>query len=129
MMPTETLRYALWLYRLWKRRHGRIRAAWMAFNEARNMGLKAQNSALRAALANIGDSLLPAGVNAIRFMTDDGKLISESGYARTDAGALRMPLNPSEQVATLVWKNGFFLLSENMMIIDERFVGKVRMAP
>ena len=79
----------------------------------------------RAVLANIGDSLLPSGVDHIRFFGAGGALISESGSTRTDAGALRMLLNPSEQVATLVWKNGFFLLSENVMIIDERFVGKV----
>lgn len=31
----NTLRYALWLYRLWKPSNGRFRAAVMAFNEAR----------------------------------------------------------------------------------------------
>lgn len=81
----------------------------------------------RALLREVGESLLPTGVRNIRFLDANGLTISEAGQALAADGTMRMPLNPSEQVATLLWRDGFYLHTENMVVIDDRFVGKIVM--
>lgn len=115
-----TLETRLWFSQMMQSRPSVIRAYTSLQTDPDDLGA-------RQLLGEVGASVLTAGVRQVRFLAPDGQLISASGRETPAAAPMRMPLNPSGQLATLVWQDGFYLQTENLIVIDNRTVGKVVM--
>ena len=117
---SAALEARLWFSQTMQSRPDVIRTFAVLAKEPRDQGA-------RALLAEVGDSLLPVDVTAIQFLDAHGQVLSESGVGKLHVGGVRMPLNPGRQLATLVWQDGYFLQTENVMMVGEKLVGRVVM--
>jgi diguanylate cyclase (GGDEF)-like protein/PAS domain S-box-containing protein len=110
----------LWLSQTLPERHG-VLAAFKLLSKNPN------DPAASAALDEIGQTLTTGGTTQVQFFLANGALVSQVGASQVRNAPVRMPLNPAEQIGAVVWKDGFFLQTETVVMIDDQVVGKIQM--